>query len=111
MHDEYVTAGNSWYTAETHSQFFDEVGVDEAMYTTAQVLMADAKRLQVFFRLHAGDDDRLLATLEAMYLHVNTESGKVSAATDDALRQLAALAEAHKNLAIPENAGRFVGQR
>ena len=111
MHDEYVASGNSWYTAETHSQFFDEVGVDAEMYTTAQVLAADTKRLHVFFRLHAGDDDRLLATLEAMYLHVNTATGKVSAASDDALRQLAALVEAHKNLAFPEKAGRFVGQR
>jgi carnitine 3-dehydrogenase len=111
MHDEYVAAGNSWYTAETHSQFFDEIGVDEAMYTTVQLLAADAKRLHVFFRLHAGDDDRLLATLEAMYLHVDTTSGKVAAARGEAMGPLAALAEAHKALEFPETAGRFVGQR
>ncbi len=111
MHDEYVAAGNSWYTAETHSQFFDEVGVNEPMYTTAQILAADAKRLHVFYRLHAGVDDRLLATLEAMYLHVNMATGKVAAATDEAMRTLGALAAAHTGLEKPQSAGRFVGQR
>ena len=111
MHDEYVSAGNSWYTAETHTQFFDEVGVNQAMYATVQILFADPKRLHVFYRLHAGDDGRLLATLEAMYLHVDMASGKVAAAAEDALQDLLQLAESHKELAMPEAAGRHVGQR
>jgi carnitine 3-dehydrogenase len=111
MHDEYVSAGNSWYTAETHTQFFDEVGVDRAMYTTVQILSADPKRLHVFYRLHAGDDGRLLATLEAMYLHVDVASGKVAAAAENALQDLLRLADSHKELATPETAGRHVGQR
>ena len=111
MHDEYVAAGNSWYTAETHNQFFDEVGVNDAMYSTVQILQADPKRLHVFYRLHAAEDARLLATLEAMYLHVNMESGKVTAATDEATEQLAAIGATHAALEKPEAAGRHVGQR
>jgi carnitine 3-dehydrogenase len=61
--------------------------------------------------LHAGDDGRLLATLEAMYLHVDMASGKVAAAAEDALQDLLQLAESHKELAMPEAAGRHVGQR
>ena len=111
MHDEYVAAGNSWYTAETHTQFFDEVGVNQPMYTTVQILAADAKRLHVFYRLHAGDDDRLLASLEAMYLHVDMASGKVAAASDEAMQGLKSLADTHAELEMPESAGRHVGQR
>jgi len=111
MHDEYVAAGNSWYTAETHNQFFDEVAVNEPMYSTVQILFADPKRLHVFYRLHAAEDDRVLATLEAMYLHVNMESGRVAAATDAAIAPLLQLAEAHSRLEKPESAGRYVGQR
>ncbi len=111
MHGEYVTAGNSWYTVETHAQLFDEVAVNQAMYTTVQILAADAKRLHVFYRLHAGDDDRLLATLEAMYLHVDMASGKVVAATDDAMRDLINTANNHAGLPRPKAAGRHVGQR
>jgi carnitine 3-dehydrogenase len=111
MHDEYVEAGNSWYTAETHTQFFDELAANEPMYTTAQILDADAKRLHVFYRLHASADDRLLASLEAMYLHVNMTSGKVCEADADACRLLNALAAEHAELPPPGAAGRSVGQR
>ncbi|MEL7184979.1 MAG: carnitine 3-dehydrogenase [Pseudomonadota bacterium] len=111
MHDEYVAAGHSWYTAETHTQFYDEVAVNEPMYATVQVLFADAKRLHVFYRLHAAEDDRLLCTLEAMYLHVHMESGRVVAAEDDAMQTLGALTAAHADLEKPDTAGRYVGQR
>jgi len=111
MHDEYVDSGFSYYTAETHNQFYDEVGVNEPYYTTVQILLADAKRLHVFYRMHASDDDRLLATLEAMYLHVDMGSGKVVAAADAAIEKLMILAAAHADLEKPESAGRFVGQR
>ena len=111
MHDEYVAAGNSYYTAETHNQFFDEVGVNESFYMTAQILLADEKRLHVFYRMHAVEDDRLLATLEAMYLHVNMKTGRVVAAESDATAKLMKIAEAHVALEKPGAAGRYVGQR
>jgi carnitine 3-dehydrogenase len=111
MHDDYVTAGHSWYTAETHTQFFDEVGAGAPIYTTVQILHADGKRLHVFYRLHAADGDALLATLEAMYLHVHMASGKVVAADAAAARALRGLAAAHADLPKPETAGRYVGQR
>ena len=111
MHDAYVEAGHSWYTAETHSQYFDEVAVNQPMYSTAQLLFADARRMHVFYRLHAAEDDRLLATLEAMYLHVNIESGRVVAAEETAIGALEELAIAHAALEKPDAAGRYVGQR
>ena len=111
MHDEYVDSGFSYYTAETHNQFYDEVGVNEPYYTTVQILLADAKRLHVFYRMHAAEDDRLLASLEAMYLHVDMASGKVVAAKAKAVEKLLALAESHAELEQPESAGRYVGQR
>jgi carnitine 3-dehydrogenase len=111
LHDEYVAAGHSYYTAESHNQYFDEVGVNEPYYTTAQILLCDAKRLHVFYRMHAASDDRLLASLEAMYLHVHMQSGKVVAAESAATTKLMAMASAHAGLPKPESAGRFVGQR
>ena len=111
LHDDYVTAGHSYYTAETHSQFYDEVRVNEPYYTAVQIVLADAKKLHVFFRMHAAADDRLLATLEAMYLHVDMASGRVVAADGEATQQLMAMADCHAELSRPETAGRFVGQR
>jgi len=111
LHDDYVRAGHSYYTAESHNQYFDEVGVNEPFYTTVQILMCDAKRLHVFYRMHAAADDRLLATLEAMYLHVHVQSGKVVAGDSAALEKLMNMAAAHAGLPRPETAGRFVGKR
>ena len=106
-----MAAGHSYYTAESHNQYFDEVGVNEPYYTTAQILMCDTKRLHVFYRMHAAADDRLLASLEAMYLHVHMKSGKVVAADGAATTKLTAMAAAHAGLPKPEAAGRYVGQR
>ncbi len=111
MHDSYIPSGYSWYTAETHSQFRDEVGVNEPYYATVQILLADSKRLHVFYRMHASSDDRVLAEMEAMYLHVHMESGRVAGADDVAIAPLLALAEQHQTLEQPKSAGRYVGQR
>ena len=111
MHAEYGKQGFSYYTAETHAQFFDEAAVNEAIYATVQVIFADAKRLHVFYSMHATSDGRLLAALEVMYLHVDMKSGKVCAAGDKAASKLMRIAVAHAELPKPEGVGRFVGQR
>lgn len=111
MHAEYGRQGFSYYTAETHSQFFDEAAVNEPIYATVQIVFADAKRLHVYYSLFAADDDRLLASLEVMYLHVDMASGRVCAADDEASRKLLKIASAHADLPKPDGLGRFVGQR
>ncbi|MDE0754749.1 MAG: carnitine 3-dehydrogenase [Woeseiaceae bacterium] len=111
MDADYVAAGCSYYTAETHTMQVDEIGVNQRIYSTAQVLAADKKRIHVFYCLHAADDDRLLATTEAMYLHVNRESGRVCTASDRIVDNIQSIANAHAALSKPEAVGRFVGQR
>lgn len=111
MDADYVAAGCSYYTAETHTMQIGEIGTNERIYSTAQVLMADMKRLHVFYHLHAADDDRILATTEAMYLHVNRESGRVCEASTEIAANATAIADAHAALPRPAATGRFVGQR
>jgi carnitine 3-dehydrogenase len=111
MDSEYVAATGAWYTAETHTMQIDEIGANENIYSTIQVLLCDAKRMHVFYRLHATDDDRLLATCEAMYLHVGKESGRVCEAEPDMIDKAKRIADAHAGLPTPEAVGRHVGQR
>ena len=111
MDADYVAKGLSYYTAETHTMQLDEIGVDERIYSTAQVLLADTKRLHVFYRLHAADDDRVLATTEAMYLHVDRKSGRVCEADRQLVANARAIADAHASLPRPEAVVRYVGQR
>jgi len=111
MDADYVASGRSYYTAETHITYLDEAKVNAPIYSTSQVLLADGKRLHVFHRLHAAEDDRLLATAEAMYLHVDRESGRVCEAGPEVHAKAIAIANAHAKLPRPEAAGRYVGQR
>jgi len=111
MDDDYVAAGCSYYTAETHIMYIDEVKLNQRIYSTTQILSADAKRLHVFHRLHAGDGDRLIASAEQMYLHVARESGRVCEAGSALLEKVSAIADAHTHIPWPDTAGRHVGQR
>jgi len=111
MDANYVASGCSYYTAETHVMQADEVGVNTPIYSTSQVMHFDAKRLHVFHRVHAAQDDRLLASAEVMYLHVNRESGRVCEASAEIVANATVIANAHAQLRRPETAGRYVGQR
>jgi len=111
MDADYVKKTGGWYTVETHNTLVSEIGVNEPIYCTVQVLAASDKKMHVFYRLHAGKDDRLLATSEALYLHVGRESGRVCPAGKEMVANALAIAEAHAGLAVPDTVGRFVGQR
>jgi len=106
-----VKTTGGWYTVETHNTLVSEIGVDEPIYSTVQVLAARDRKMHVFYRLHARADDRLLATSEAMYLHVGRESGRVCPAGETLVANAKAIAEAHAGLSAPDAVGRYVGQR
>jgi carnitine 3-dehydrogenase len=111
MDQDYVLGGCSYYTVESHIIYKDEIGVNEPIYTTSQLLMADRKRLHVFHRLHSARDDRLLASAEEMFLHVNRQSGRVCEAGSGIVEKAMALAKAHSQLPAPDGIGRSVGER
>jgi len=111
MDADYVKTTGGWYTVETHNTLVSEIGVDEPIYSTVQVLDASDRKMRVFYCLHAGADNRLLATSEAMYLHVGRQSGRVCPAGETLVANAKAIAEAHAGLSVPDAVGRFVGQR
>ena len=111
MDADYVARDRSYYTVETHIMYVDEVEVNKSIYSTSQVLLADAKRLHIFHRLHASEDDRLLASAEQMYLHVDGKSGRVCEASPEIVAKATTIADAHAQLPRPKAAGRYVGQR
>jgi carnitine 3-dehydrogenase len=105
---EYLAAGGSYYTVETHLSLLRQVLAEERLHVTTQVLGYDPKRLHAFHALHRSADDVLLATAEQMYLHVDTIAGRAGAAADVVLAQISRLAEAHAGLPRPERAGRRI---
>ncbi len=106
---DYVAGGHSYYTAESHIMHLGEAKLGDALTGTLQVLAADEKRLHIFMRILK--DGAPVATIEQMLLHVDMAAGKTCPAAPEVLARLMPIAEAHKGLPRPDNAGRFVGQR
>ena len=106
---EYVKAGHSYYTAESHIMHLGEAKLGDRLTGSLQVLGADEKRLHIFMRINRGEE--VVASIEQMLLHVDMKAGKTCTAAPEVLARLLPIAQAHSALPQPSAAGRFVGQR
>ncbi|MEK9882875.1 MAG: thioesterase family protein, partial [Alphaproteobacteria bacterium] len=108
---DYLAAGGSFFTVETHIRHLDEVTAGNEIFATSQVLLGEGKKMQLFHHLYAdgADGPRLLATGEHMLIHVDMNSRSSSLPTDEVAAKLAALAAAHASLPRPDGAGRAIG--
>jgi len=106
---DYVAAGHSFYSAETHIRHLGEAKLGDRLTGTVQIISADEKRFRSFVRIQKGDE--VVATIEQLCLHVNMAEGKTVAAAPEVWANLKAIAEAHAALPLPEGAGRAVGQK
>ncbi|MEC7212192.1 MAG: thioesterase family protein, partial [Pseudomonadota bacterium] len=60
---DYLAAGGSFFTVETHIRHLDEVTAGREIFATSQVLLGAGKKMQLFHHLYeaGGDGPRLLA--------------------------------------------------
>ena len=107
--EDYRAAGRAYYTVENHIKHLGEAKAGEPLYVTAQVLAVDDKRLHLFQRLHRGRDDKLIATAEQMYLHVDSKAAKAAPADPKIRAKLESIRSDHSGLPRPPEAGRPVG--
>jgi carnitine 3-dehydrogenase len=105
---DYLRAGGSYYTVETHIRHLGEARAGDRLHVTTQLLGADEKRIHVFVRI--ARDEKLLATTEQMLLHVDTKEGRAAPAAPDVLARVRVLVESHAGSAWPEDAGRRVAE-
>lgn len=110
MDDAMLAKGFSYYTVETHLRHLDEIRLGESYVATTQILGQDEKRIHLFHRL-LHSDGRLLATAEQMMLHVDMKAHRAMPAAPEVLAVLENLASLHRGLAMPDGAGRSIGQR
>ncbi|WP_117193432.1 carnitine 3-dehydrogenase [Rhizobium terrae] len=109
---DYVAAGNSYYTVETHTRLLDEARLGDLLTVTAQILpSSDGKKLQSFMSLTRAADGVLLATCEHLMLHVASAESTAVAPGVEVMGRLQPLIDAHADLPTPEGAGRSVGQK
>jgi carnitine 3-dehydrogenase len=106
---DYVAAGHSFYTAETHIRHLDEAKLGDGLRGELQIISADEKRFRSFVRILKGET--CVATVEQLCLHVDMMAGKTVPAAPEVWAKLKTIADAHAALPLPEGAGRAVGQK
>jgi carnitine 3-dehydrogenase len=102
--DGYRASGKSFYTVETHMNFFRELEAGQAFTVESQLIGFDDKRMHLFHRMFRRRE--LVATAEQMLVHVDSAAAKASPMPPELSAALTALAEAHRGLDKPAELGR-----
>ncbi|MEM9967921.1 MAG: carnitine 3-dehydrogenase [Pseudomonadota bacterium] len=106
---EYIAAGSSYFTAETHIRHVDEVHAGAVIEITTQVILGAGKKMQLWHEMREGE--RLVATGEHFLLHVDLKSRRPSAPGAAVEKALVRFARGHAKLPQPEGLGRAIGTR
>lgn len=106
---DYVAAGRSYFTVESHLRHLDEVRGGDRIRVTTQLLGGAGKKLHLFHRLEKSAG-ALAATGEHLLLHVDLETRRSCPPQPAVGARLARLLSRHAELPHPEGAGRSVGQ-
>jgi carnitine 3-dehydrogenase len=101
--------GHSFYTVESHINYYQEIGSGEPLHFSTQILGLDEKRLHIFHSMHHATTKALLATTEQMLLHVDMQAAKASTILPEVFIALEAIWQVHKTMPLPEQVGRKMG--
>ncbi len=105
---DYVAAGHSWYTVETHIRHLGQSRLGEPIEVRTRVLAADAKRLHLFHEMVSLRQDAVIATAEHMLVHVDAKAEKSAPAPQVMQDAAQALIAGQSQLPLPEGMGRQI---
>jgi carnitine 3-dehydrogenase len=103
---DYVAAGRSYFTVETHIRHLDEVRAGERLLVTTQLLAGAGRKLHLFHRLSVGG--REVATIETLLIHVDLATRRSSEPSAEVAAELGRIAAVHAAFAVPESAGKGI---
>ena len=106
--NDYRLAGQSFYTVETHINYYLEASEREPLEFSTQILGLDSKRLHIFHQMFHGESGDLLATTEQMLVHVDINKAKASEIDQSVFRILQKIWSEHKKLPLPKQKGRVM---
>ena len=106
--NDYRLAGQSFYTVETHINYYLEASEKEPLEFSTQILGLDSKRLHIFHQMFHGESGDLLATTEQMLVHVDINKAKASEIDQSVFRILQKIWSEHKKLPLPKQKGRVM---
>jgi len=106
--NDYRLAGQSFYTVETHINYYLEASEGEPLEFNTQILGLDSKRLHIFHQMFHGDTNELLATTEQMLVHVDMNMAKANEIDESVFKILQKIWHCHKKLPLPKQKGRVM---
>lgn len=101
----------SYFTAEVHTRYKREIGLDDPLRVTVQLVDHDSKGLHGYQEIRHAEHGWVGATSEFLSLHVDMTSRKVAPFPADVRERLAAMGRAHAGLPRPADLGRPLGLR
>ena len=105
---DYVAAGHSYYTVETHLRHLGQARLGERVEVHTRVLAADAKRLHLFHEMVNKANGTVAATAEHMLVHVDAAAER-SVPAPEAIRAAAEqLVATQAALPPPDGGGRSI---
>lgn len=109
---EYTQKGTgSFFTAEIHVTYVQELKEGDPVRITYQLLDWDEKRMHLFAHMYHGTEGYLAATSEQMCIHVSLETRKTGPMPPDAQARLKSTYETHQTLPKPDQVGSTIGIR
>jgi acyl-CoA thioester hydrolase len=102
-------SGCSSFTLELHVNYLREIKQDEEFEVRSYILGVDTKRLHVFHDMIHAESGEQVATNENMLAHIDMGKRRSSPFPDHLREKMQAIADAHKTLERPANAGRSIG--
>jgi carnitine 3-dehydrogenase len=106
--DAYRESGRAFYTVETHVTHSAEAMALEPLYVTTQVLGLDDKRVHLLHNLFRRRDERLVASAEQLYLHVNRSAAKAAPMDGAVHARLQKIHAAHARIEPPARSVRHL---
>jgi len=106
--DAYRLSGSALYTVETHVTHKAEAAALEPLYVTTQILGLDDKRVHLFHSLFRRRDERLVATGEQLYLHVNRSAARASPMDAAVRARLETIRAAQTGISEPAHSARHL---
>jgi acyl-CoA thioester hydrolase len=97
------------FVLEAHVTYDREVKEGDPLRITTQILDHDAKRVHYIHAMYHATEGYLAATNELMLMNIDYATRRAAPWPDWAMPRLEKMAEAHKRLPEPPQAGRIIG--
>jgi acyl-CoA thioester hydrolase len=97
------------FSLESHVLYLREVGEDDALRFTTQLIDFDEKRIHYFHRMYHAQEDYVAATNELMSLHVSQKTRRAASMAPEILERLSEILRSHRELPMPPQVGRVIG--